>query len=280
MIKWYFSLLGVVIVCLVILIVQFGLNPKPKPIIKPSNFTQFGMIGKTIYRQLHKEIHLFKIVAFGVHHHTNLDIILDLLSTSKAYKHPFHTVLILNHLQANPLKSKWQRKTKDTSLSDLQVKYLSDGNYQSVLQFLKDQQSSFKKTLMIANPEDVFHLQKQSLIQFLESDLSLSILSFIHVECELDLEKIQELQKFCRQQTKKTSSFSHLSCLAYQKSTWLKRLKTKKINKDKNIIFLEQYGLLDYIYFTYIHKDFLNMMLRDEEILSPQNEQIFEAVSL
>ena len=246
MIKWYFSLLGVIVVCLVILIVRFGLNPKPKPIIKPSNFTEFGVIGETIYRQLHKEIHLFKIVAFGIQNHAHLDVILNLLRTSRKYGHLFHTVLVLN-----PLRNEWQRKTRDTSLSDLQVEYLSDRNYQSVLKFLEDQQNSLKKTLVIANPEDVFHLQNRSLIQFLESDLYLSILSFIHVECELDPGKLKELQRFCRQQTRETSSFSHLSCLAYQKSTWLKKLRTKKINKNQNIIFLEQYGLLDYIYFTY-----------------------------
>ena len=249
MIKWYFSFLAIVVICLVTLIAKFGLNPRPKPIIKPSNFFEFGMIGQTIYRQLHKDIHLFNLVAFGINQDVNLDVILGLLNTSKKYGHPFQKVLILNHL-----RSEWQKRTRDTSLSDLKVEYLHDKKYQSVLEVLKKQQTSLQKTLIIANPEDVFHLESQSLVQFLESDLSLSILSFVHVGCELELKKIKEFQALCRRQTQKTSNFTHLSCLAYQKSAWLKKLKTKKINKDKNVVFLEQYGLLDYIYFTYLPK--------------------------
>ena len=247
MMKWYFSFLAIVVICLVVLIVQFGLNPRPKPVIKPSNFSEPEIIGQTIYKQLHKDIHLFNLVAFGVNHHINLDVILGLLNTSKKYGYSFQKILVLNHL-----KSEWQKKIKDASLSDLQVEYLSGKNYQFVLEFLRKQQASSQKTLIVANPEDVFHLEGQSLIRFLESDLSLSILSFIHVGCELELKKIKEFQAFCRRQTQKTSSFSHLSCLAYQKSAWLKKLKTKKIDKNKNIVFLEQYGLLDYIYFTYL----------------------------
>ena len=250
MIKWYFSFLAIVIICLVTLIIKFGLNPRPKPIIKPSNFFEFEVIGQTIYRQLHKDIHLFNLVAFGINQNVNLDVVTGLLDTSKKYGHPFQTVLILNHL-----KSEWQKKIKNTSLPDyLRIEYLNDKNYQSVLEFLKKQQTSLQKTLIIANPEDVFHLEGQSLVQFLESDLSLSILSFIHVGCALELKKIKEFQALCRRQTQKTSSFSHLSCLAYQKSAWLKKLKTEKIDKNKNIVFLEQYGLLDYIYFTYLPK--------------------------
>ena len=251
MIKWYFSFLALVVICLVVLIVQFGLNPRPKSIIKPSNFSEFGIIGQSIYKQLHKDIHLFNLVAFGINQSVNLEVVLGLLRTSKRYGHSFQKVLILNHL-----KSEWEKKIKDTSLSDLKVEYLNDKNYQSVLEVLKNQQASSQKTLIIANPGDVFHLEGQSLIQFLESDLSLSILSFIHIGCELELKKIKEIQALCRRQTQKTSSFSHLSCLAYQKSAWLKKLRTKKINKNKNIIFLEQYGLLDYIYFTYLPKGF------------------------
>ena len=251
MIKWYFSFLAIVVICLVTLIVKFGLNPKPKPIIKPSNFSEPNVIGQTIYRQLYKDIHLFNFVAFGVNRSINLDVILGLLHTSKKYGHSFHTVLILNHL-----KSEWEKKIRETSLSDLKIEYLNDKNYQVVLDFLRKQQISLQKTLIIGNPEDVFHLEGQSLIKFLESDLSLSILSFIHVGCELELKKIKEFQALCRRQTQKTSSFSHLSCLAYQKSAWLKKIKTKKFDKTKNVVFLEQYGLLDYIYFTYLPEDF------------------------
>ena len=251
MIKWYFSFLAIVVICLVTLIVKFGLNPKPKPIIKPSNFSEPNVIGQTIYRQLYKDIHLFNFVAFGVNRSINLDVILGLLHTSKKYGHSFHTVLILNHL-----KSEWEKKIRETSLSDLKIEYLNDKNYQVVLDFLRKQQISLQKTLIIGNPEDVFHLEGQSLIKFLESDLSLSILSFIHVGCELELKKIKEFQALCRRQTQKTSSFSHLSCLAYQKSAWLKKIKTKKFDKTKNVVFLEQYGLLDYIYFTYLPGDF------------------------
>ena len=247
MMKWYFAFLAIVVICLVVLIVQFGLNPRPKPIIKPSNFSEPEIIGQTIYRQLHKDIHLFNLVAFGVNHHINLDVILGLLNASEKYGHPFQQVLILNHL-----KSEWEKKIRDTPLSKLKVESLSGKNYKIVLEFLKKQQISSQKTLIIANPGDIFHLEDQSLIRFLESDLSLSILSFIHVGCELELKKIKEFQTFCRRQTQKTSSFSHLSCLAYQKSAWLKKLKTKKFDKNKNVIFLEQYGLLDYVYFTYL----------------------------
>ena len=251
MIKWYFSLLAIIIICLVALIIQFGLNPRPKPIIKPSNFSKPEKIGQTIYKQLHKDIHLFHLVAFGIHHGVNLDVVLGLLDTSKKYEHPFQQVLILNHL-----KSEWEKKIKNTSFVDLKVEYLSDKNYKFILEFLKKQQMSPQKTLIIANPGDVFHLDGQSLIQFLESDLSLSILSFIHVGCALDLKTIKEFQALCRRQTQKTSSFSHLSCLAYQKSVWLKKLKTKKFDKNKNVVFLEQYSLLDYVYFTYLPGDF------------------------
>ena len=247
MIKWYFSFLAIVIIALVALVIQFGLNPRPKPIIKPSNFSDPEKIGQTIYRQLHKDIHLFHLIAFGIDHTFNLDIVLGLLDTSKKYGHSFQQVLILNHF-----KSEWEKKAGGTSLSDLKVEYLNDKNYQFILELLKKQQASPQKTLIIANPGDVFHLEGQSLIQFLESDLSLSILSFIHVGCALELKKIKEFQALCRRQTQKTSNFSHLSCLAYQKSAWLKKFKTKKFDKNKNIVFLEQYGLLDYIYFTYL----------------------------
>ena len=250
MMKWYFSFLAIVVICLVVLILQFGLNPRPKPIIKPSNFSHPEKIGQTIYRQLHKDIHLFHLIAFGIDHNVNLDVVLGLLDTSKKYGHPFQQVLILNHL-----KSEWEKKIEETSLSDLKVEYLNDKNYEFILELLKKQRASPQKTLIIANPEDVFHLEGKSLVQFLESDLSLSILSFIHVGCELELKKIKEFQTLCRRQTQKTSSFSHLSCLAYQKSEWLKKLKTKKFDKNKNIVFLEQYSLLDYVYFTYLPED-------------------------
>lgn len=241
MIKWYFLLLGSVVVGLLVLVVQFGLNPRPKSIIKPSHFSDFQVIGQTIFRQMHKDINPAHIVALGVSHASDLDIILGLLTESQKYNQSFHTVLILNHL-----KSLWEKKE---STLDLKIQSFTENNYASILAFLKEKQKQSEKTLIIANPEDVSHLQNHSLIQFLENDLKQSILSFIRVDCVLEHEKLQALQKLCRRQSQRNTSFSHLSCIAHQKSLWLKKLKSKRLDKNKNIVFLQQYGLLDYIYF-------------------------------
>ncbi len=244
MIKWYFSFLAIVVLALVILIFQFGLNPRPKPVIKPSNFSNFHVIGQTIFKQLHKDIHSSKVVAFGINKSFNLDIILSLLHTSQSYKKNFHTVLILS-----PMKSEWENKAKHFPSLNVRVEHLTQ-NYTDILRLLKKQQTQLKKTLMIATPEDVFHPNAQSLVSLLELDLGVSILSFIAMESVFDLEKLRQMQSLCRQQSKVDLSFSHLSCIAYQESRWLKKLKTNKINKDQNIVFLKQYR--DYIYFTYL----------------------------
>lgn len=236
-------LLGGVVIGLLVLIVQFGLNPRAKPIIKPSNFSNFEMIGQTIFRQLHKDINPSHIVAFGVHQATDLQIISGLLKASQKYKRPFDMLLILNHLKVD-----WQDKTKAMAL---QVQSLNQENYASILKFLKEKQAQAQKVLLVANPEDVTHLQDQSLIGFLERDLEQPILSFVRSDCSFELEALRDLQSLCRQQSKSSTSFLHLSCLTYQKSLWLKKLKSKKVDKNKNIVFLEQYGLTDYIYFIH-----------------------------
>ena len=241
MMKWYFVFLASVVVILVALVVQFGLNPRPKPIIKPSHFSDFGVIGQTIFQQLHKDIKLVPIVALGVHHTSDLDVIEGLVSESQKYAHPFHSVLILNHL-----KDSLAEKLKT---SHLKVKVFDVGRYSSILTFLGEGQRKSEKTLIVANPEDVSHLQGHSLIQLLEDDLGLSILSFLRLDCLLEPEKLRDLQRSCRLESKETTSFSHLSCLAYHKSVWLKKLRSRRLDKTKNIVFLQQYGLLDYIYF-------------------------------
>ena len=203
------------------LIVKFGVNPRPKPVIKPSNFESFESIGKVLFSQLARDIENHPIVAIGISDLDDLKIVDGFVVQSIKSKKSFDEVIVLINQKV---------------LFDVPTEHMPYEDREKVVSYLNEKLNYGQKIIVIAQNWDTPHFQKNSFVDNLE--IKDEILSITATRGSMDLE---ELKQDC-------SGVGYdnikISCIAYMQSTKI----PKKADREKNMVSAERYGLRDYVY--------------------------------
>lgn len=204
-------------------IIKYGVNPRPKPIIKPSNFETFESIGSVLFSQLARDIETHPIIAIGISDPDDLKIVDGFIVQSIKSKKSFDEVVILINQKV---------------LFDVPTEHMPYENRERVISYLNEKISYGQKIIVIAQNWDTPHFQTDSFVGNLE--IKDKILSITATRGSTNLDN---LKRDCGGVGYSTDNIK-ISCIAYMQSTKI----PKKANREKNMVSAERYGLRDYVY--------------------------------
>ena len=215
------SLLGIAVP--LFFIIKFGVNPRPKPIIKPSNFDSFEKIGSVLFNQLARDIENHPIVAIGVSDPDDLKIVDGFIVQSIKAQKSFDEVIVLINQKV---------------LFDVPTEHMPYENKEKVVSYLNEKLSYGQKIVVIARNWDTPHFQQNSFVENLE--IKDSILSITATRGSINL---NELKQDCSGVGYSPDNIK-ISCIAYMQSTKLPKI----ADRNRNMISAERYGLRDYVF--------------------------------
>ena len=201
-------------------IVKFGVKPRPKPVIKLSNFEDYNKVGEVLFSSLSRDIERHQVVAVGIYNSEDLKIVDGFIEHSIKAKKFFDEVIVF---------------TNQKALFSVPTTYMPFSSREKVLTYLDEKINFGQKVLIVIRSWDSPQFQEDSFINSLE--IKDKVLSFTILRGSHDLDKLRKDCGLTGREGIKTS------CIAYKQSAKL----IKKTDKDKNMISAERYGLRDYV---------------------------------
>ncbi len=232
----YWWILGAVFLVVLSLALVFGVRPKPRGVIKPSNFETGHIVGQTIYKQLYLRFEPFQILLFGEGDKVfTQEVLFGFLRESRKFGPGVDRIIAIEDLEGVE-EVEVTRISRTSSVLVEVVRQALDAN---------------ERVLIYGLAGDTPHFHPDNLVNYLEKKLKTKALSFSFTNFNYvyDVNGINEVE--CRRNSKEGNQFGHLSCLAVRKSKWLKR--NRKVDINKPVVTMERVGELDYV--IYSNKD-------------------------
>ncbi len=204
-------------------IIKFGISPRPKPVIKPSNFESYEEVGKVLFSQLARDIEKHPIVAIGISNSNDLKVVDGFVIQSIKAKKYFDEAIVL---------------TNQRALFDIPTENMPYESRDNVIEYLDKKMSYGQKIILVVQNSDTPHFQKNSFVSNLE--MKDKVLSITAMRGSTNPE---ELKKGCGGAGYQ-NGIIQIDCIAYQQSIKI----YKKADRSKNMISAERYGLRDYVF--------------------------------
>lgn len=229
--RWIIGILLTLSLIAAMLVIKFGLNPKPIPIIKASNFEEPEKFSRYIYRQLYTKLKLSPVIAFGTDELYNYD---DKLIEN------FFRLLGQELKKTVSVYSDRDFLEYTPQMSSVKFTRISEVNVKSLIQEIKEDKEFL--VVIILKQKNVLHNYKDSLVNQLEFALGKEALSFSFQTLEE-----ADLSKPFTPCNNGGQFEQWLECLKELKARSIQT--SKKIDKTKTIGILERVSEKDFLIF-------------------------------
>lgn len=238
--RWIWFFVAICISTGVYFTIRYGLQPKPIPILNPTDFAQLDQIGAVTYRALREPVRAERIMLIGSSQELKDDhevwIGFIKAAVSDHEKIVFYSRAGLPSAPSNPA---WESKTFDES------------SVQSG-EFLNDVRKQLKAGQIILVHDDtleVTHLVRHSLSRELERMVQHPVLSISTLPFALGSQEADSLQTQCLE----TGDDGHqnerrLACAAQKVS---RKFQRKHLDPSKIWAVIERHGLKEYLIFIH-----------------------------